>query len=546
MDYKISGNIVDVHTGEIFPGVLTIADGVISSVERNEVKYTNFIMPGLVDAHIHIESSMLVPSTFAGVAVKHGTVATVSDPHEIANVLGTAGVDYMIENGKSVLFKFFFGAPSCVPATTFETSGSMIDAETTGTLLKRPDIFYLSEMMNFPGVIHGDPQVHEKIAWATFTNKPVDGHAPGLRGEDLKTYVNSGISTDHECSSYEEAIEKIKLGMKILIREGSAAKNLNALKKLISEFPSEVMLCSDDLHPDDLARGHLNLLVKRLLAEKFDFFNILRAITVHPVTHYKLPVGLLRKGDRADFIVVDNLSDFNILGTYIDGEKVYDQKEVLLPFQEPVAINNFNVNPVEIADLNIPDQQKNVRCIVAKDGELVTDQKEISPERAGGMLISSTEKDFLKIAVLNRYDGKSKPVMGFIQGFGLKKGAFASSIAHDSHNIIAVGTNDQDLAAAINLVIKNKGAVVAVNQEEQRAMPLDVAGIMSSADAKTVAEGYEAVNKMVKKLGCPLKAPLMTLAFMALLVIPDLKIGDKGLFDVNKFNFTSLYVESKE
>lgn len=577
-EMKIKANIVDLHLRKIFPAEVEIFEQKISKIAPLPADETadGYLLPGFVDAHVHIESSMLVPSEFAKLAVRYGTVATVSDPHEIANVLGTAGVEFMLDDARLADFKFHFGAPSCVPATNFETAGAAMDAAEIERLLRRDDIFYLSEMMNFPGVLHDDPQVVAKIEAAHRLGKPVDGHAPALRGEPLRKYFAAGISTDHECFTHAEALEKLELGMKILIREGSAAKNFEALIDLLPRFPEKIMFCSDDKHPDDLLRGHINQLVVRALRRGCDLFEVLRAACLNPVEHYRLPVGLLREGNFADFILVENLSDFRVLKTFVNGKLVFDcdaltalpstesrglvksdrwakaqsdPADGALAQRQPITNprlsvegsngsllpNQFNTQPKHPEDFKIEIKTKQVRAIRAFDGEIVTGaevadfQKDKSPE----------PHDWLqKIAVVNRYFDAPVAV-GFIKGFGLKTGALASCVAHDSHNIVAVGCDDEAISRAVNLVIEQRGGISAVGFGEEKVLPLPVAGIMSDAAGEVVAAQYSEIDRFVREvLGSPLGAPFMTLSFMALPVIPSLKMTDKGLFDVDKFEFS--------
>jgi adenine deaminase len=537
--FSLSGHIVDVVSGRIFPGTIEVLNGRIASITPCEVAEKHFILPGLIDAHVHIESSMLVPAEFARLAVVHGTTATVSDPHEIANVLGLEGVDFMIHNGKMSPFKFHFGAPSCVPATGFESSGAVIDAAQIGDLLKRDDILYLSEMMNFPGVIYGDEEVHQKLAFAKKYNKPVDGHAPGLDKDGIAKYAASGISTDHECTDLEEAIIKIEAGMNILIREGSAARNFDALVPLLDTHPEKVMFCSDDKHPDDLVSGHINLLVQRAVKSGYDAMAVLRACTLNPVRHYMLSCGLLQPGDAADFIVVDNLADFNVLQTFIDGNQVAGNGKTLLQSHRYETPNRFRAQKIDLNELGVPSIQGKIKVIRAFDGDLVTEKFLVNPLIGEGKIVSDIERDILKITVINRYN-PSKPAVAFINGFGLQRGAMASTVAHDSHNIICVGTNDADIVTVINSLVDNKGGIAVTDGQHLDVLALPVAGLMAAADGYEVAEKYEYINSRALALGGNLKAPFMTLSFMALLVIPELKLSDKGLFDGIKFSFTAL------
>ena len=549
--FSITGNLVDILNKHIYGATLWIEDGHIKRIEANSEPVNPslpYIMPGFIDSHVHIESSMLVPSEFARLAVLHGTIGTISDPHEIANVCGVAGVEFMIENGKQTPFNFFFGAPSCVPATIFETAGAEVNEKEVDDLLARPEIYYLSEMMNFPGVLFNDPSVMAKIQSAQKHNKPVDGHAPGLRGEAAKKYIAAGISTDHECFTIEEALEKLDYGMHILIREGSAAKNFEALYPLIDSHTSHIMLCSDDKHPDSLAAGHINTICARAVAKGLDVFNVLSAACINPVKHYKLPVGTLNPGDPANFIMVKDLIHFEVLRTYISGELVADNGITKINSVPTNAINNFNCEKIEPAALAVPENEypnKNglIPVIEALDGQLITNKLLLTGTLQNGNWVTDTTHDILKIVVVNRYH--AAPIAkAFIKNFGVTHGAIASSVAHDSHNIVAVGVDDESIAAAIHLVIEAKGGVSVVygtnsanHNGASLVLPLPVAGLMSSADGFEVASKYTEIDLEAKALGSKLQAPFMTLSFMALLVIPHLKLSDKGLFNGDDFNF---------
>ena len=538
--FTIGGQIVDLVNSRIFSGVVVVEDGKITKIEQQPVGNTQYIMPGFVDAHVHIESSMLVPSEFARLAVCHGTVATVSDPHEIANVLGKKGIRYMIENGTKVPFKFFFGAPSCVPSTVFETSGFTIDADDIEELMASPDIYYLSEVMNYPGVINEDPELMRKIASAKKYGKPIDGHAPAVTGEALEKYVKAGITTDHECFRYEGALEKIGLGMKILIREGSAAKNFEALIPLMESHPDKLMFCSDDKHPNELVKGHVDELVQRSIALGYNVMDVLKAASLNAVRHYKLNVGMLQVGDDADFIVVDDLRNPVAQQTYIKGMLVAENGTSNIKYVEAETPNYFECPFLQAEDLFVPDEGKKIKVIECLDGQLITKSFLAEPKVENGGIVSDVERDILKMVVVNRYQ-PSKPAVAFIKNFGLKRGALASSVAHDSHNIVAVGVSDRDILHAVNLLIEHGGGVTAYCGTEMVAVPLPVAGLMSNEDGYEVAHAYQNADALAKRLGSTLYAPFMTLAFMALLVIPELKLSDQGLFDVNKFEITSIY-----
>ncbi|MGN6295092.1 MAG: adenine deaminase [Chitinophagaceae bacterium] len=550
--FSITANLADVRQEKIYPAKITVENGRIAAIEEvaDSVPQTSgYILPGFIDSHVHIESSLLVPSEFARLAVVHGTVGTISDPHEIANVCGMQGVEFMVENGRTVPFKFNFGAPSCVPATVFETAGASLDSADVEKLLQRDDIRYLSEMMNFPGVLFKDEEVMKKIAAAHRLGKPVDGHAPGLRGNEAKQYIDAGISTDHECFTAEEALDKLQYGMKILIREGSAARNFEALIGLLHDHADQIMFCSDDKHPDSLVLGHINQLCERAMAKGIDLFKILKAACVNPVLHYKLDCGLLRVGDPADFIVVKDLEKFDVLKTYINGELVAENGKSLIKKQKAGIVNNFSCDPLKPDDFAIsatgnnppftnPHSASTIPVIEALDGQLITNKLEEKGKIENGRWVSDTEKDILKIVVVNRYS--NAPVAkSFIKNIGLKTGALASSVAHDSHNIVAVGVDDESLCRAVNLIIGQKGGVSAVGNGKEMVLPLPVAGLMSNEDGYEVASAYTVIDRFSKELGSSLGSPFMTLSFMALLVIPHLKLSDKGLFDGDKFALIS-------
>lgn len=561
--FSITGKVVDILNKTITPSIIDVQDGVITAITPVDVYNVavDYILPGFIDSHVHIESSMLIPSEFARLAVVHGTVGTISDPHEIANVCGLPGVEYMIDNGRQVPFKFNFGAPSCVPATVFETAGAALDSTDVEKLLQRDQIKYLSEMMNFPGVLFGDEEVHKKIAAAIKCNKPIDGHAPGLRGEEAKNYIGAIsvqgasqishhegkepiISTDHECFSPEEALDKLQFGMKILIREGSAAKNFEALVDLLHEHSDQMMFCSDDKHPDSLVDGHINQLCARAVARGIDTFKVLKAACVNPVEHYKLDVGLLKVGDPADFIISEDLTHFHIVQTYINGLLVAENGKTNIPSVASGIINQFSCSPLLPSDFEIKaiEGAQEVHVIEALDGQLITN-KLLEPvallNNGDGILRSNTSADILKMVVINRYS-KAPIAKSWIKNFGFKNGAIASTVAHDSHNIIAVGVDDERICRAVNLVIAEQGGISCVNGNDEMVLGLPVAGLMSNKDGYIVADAYTAIDRMAKELGSTLSAPFMTLSFMALLVIPHLKLSDKGLFDGDHFTLYPL------
>jgi adenine deaminase len=540
---KFEGNIVNIFDNSIFYGEITVFEGRIFNIvkTKDEMQDAPYFLPGFVDAHVHIESSMLIPSQFGKMAVVHGTIGTVSDPHEIANVLGKKGVEYMIQNGETVPFKFCFGAPSCVPATEFETAGAVISVDDIEDLMANPKIGYLAEMMNFPGVIYENEEVLAKLSIAQKYHKPIDGHAPGLRGEQAAKYFSFGISTDHECFNFDETKEKLELGVKILIREGSAAKNFDALIPLANEHSAQMMFCSDDKHPDDLVEGHINLLVKRAVESGVDLFKTLRMASLNPVKHYDLNIGLLREGESADFIEVNNLKEFKVISTYIDGELVASKGKSLIADIKGERVNNFNAKAIKVEDLklDIPLGANSIKTIKVNDGQLITESFDFELlEKNEAFLLKN---DILKLVVYNRYS-EAKPAIAYINGFGIKNGGIASSVAHDSHNIIALGTSDADIVEAINLIVREKGGISVVSESKMGVLPLPIAGLMSDKDGYEVANDYTQIDQFAKThLQCGLKSPFMSLSFMALLVIPSLKLSDKGLFDGNTFQFTEIF-----
>jgi len=538
---KISGQLADVHQRRIYPAEIEVVKGLVAGIRETASAPQHYILPGLIDSHIHIESSMVTPRSFAVAAVSRGTTSVVSDPHEIANVMGTEGVKFMIEDASCVPLKFYFGAPSCVPATAFESAGAEIAPADAEELLKMPQVKYLAEMMNYPGVIYDDPGVLKKISAARKSGKPVDGHAPGLTGSQLEKYVSAGISTDHECTSIAEAREKISLGMKILIREGSAARNLDELKPLFKTDPAMLMLCSDDLHPEMLVKQHINKLVSRLVSEGYDLFDVLRSCTVNPIRHYSLESGVLAIGDPADFILVDDPRSMNVFETWIDGKKVFDRGEILFSPGKSVRINNFNCTGIIPDSLELRPEKEKMRVIEAFDGSLVTKELIIN-HRGMFPLTADTQADLLKVVVKDRY-GDRPPAAGFIKGFGLTSGAFAGSVSHDSHNIICIGTNDEDIINAVNRVISMRGGLAVSDGSYIDSMPLPVGGIMSDDTVVNTASSYERLSSAVKSMGCSMSAPFMTLSFMALLVIPELKLSDRGLFNGNIFSNVPLFCD---
>ncbi|WP_407375372.1 adenine deaminase [Methanobrevibacter sp.] len=559
--------ILDVVSNSVYPARITIEDGVYTNIEpilineRTRLDIKGLMIPGFIDSHIHIESSMLTPAQFARVAVRHGTTGVVCDPHEIANVLGVGGVEAMIENSKAVPFNFFFTAPSCVPATPFETSGAILNSPEIEYLLKKDEIVALGEMMNYPGVINGDEEVLSKLSLAKQYGKPIDGHAPLLTRENLDKYIAGGIITDHECSNLLEVIEKKMKGMKIMVRDGSSALNMEALFDLergrnLVENPDALgmvyheifnerifsplfdFIVSDDKHPEDLIKGHLNVSVLKAVELGIDIIQALRMVTINPAYHYNLNCGAIVEGARADYVIVDSLSELNILKTYIGGKCVFDGENVLFDAPEIDASNSVNTSKKTAEDFDIyyDGDEAEVNVIECFDGELLTEKATAKLKTKDGKIQSDIFQDVLKIAVVERYGG-NKIANAFIKGFGLKKGAIASSIAHDSHNIIVIGYNSESMAEAVNRVIDDKGGISVVSEDFTDSLSLPIAGLMSNEEAHVVARKLETLHNMVDVLGCKIEAPFMTMAFMALLVIPSIKISDLGLFDGDSFEF---------
>lgn len=538
----ISGNVVDPLARRVVPATLTLRDGRIAAIRADATPHATWLVPGFVDAHVHVESSLLPPCEFARLAVARGTVATVSDPHEIANVLGIPGVEFMLADAARTPFTFCFGAPSCVPATPYDAAGAVIDSAGVAALLDRPDVGYLAEVMNYPGVVAGDAELLAKIAAARGRGKPIDGHAPGLRGRPLAAYVAAGITTDHECVAHDEALEKLALGMRILIREGSAARNFDALAGLVDTHPGQVMLCSDDRHPDGLLVEHVDAIVRRALARGSDLFDVLQAATVNAVRHYRLDVGLLQVGDRADFLEVDDLAAMRIRRVFVAGAVAADESGCRWPHLASATPNACAARPRQADDFAVPagPAGRRLRVIEARDGQLVTGSLVVPPRVAAGRVVADPAADLLKLALVNRYADRP-PAVAFIRGFGLARGGLASSVAHDSHNILAVAADDASLARAVNLVVASRGGLAAVDGGREAVLPLPIAGLMSDLPGGEVAARYAALERFARDLGSPLAAPFMTLSFMALLVIPTVKLSPQGLFDVAQFTPVDLF-----
>jgi len=549
------GHILDIPNRQIIHGEMHVRDGIISAIIPLEgiADDAPYYLPGFIDAHVHIESSMMVPAEFARIAVEHGTTGVITDPHEISNVLGVEGIDFMLKSSKLVKFNFLFGAPSCVPScgTELETSGAILGSDKIEELMAREDIGYLAEMMNYPGVLNGDEEVHKKIQAALRHGKRVDGHAPGLTGEERKRYADAGISSDHECSNLEEGRECIQAGMMLQIREGSAAKNYTQLIPLLKEYPESVMFCTDDCHPSDLIRGHIDRFVRRAIKEGYDIWDILTAACVNPIRHYGLNWGLMRVGDQASFISISDLSPyFRVRKTYIRGVKVFSQNSYFKSIESQRKSiesqlsmlndypNRFEAQPLTEEDIRLDVQAGDtVHVILAEDGSLLTGSQEIHVTGNPFLDAQHNWGEVQKIVVYNRYQKGAKPAVGLIRGFGLKDGAMAATVAHDCHNIVAIGSDDRQLLRAINRVIRMKGGEVAIAGEEMVSLPLPVAGLISPMNGHEISFRSHELREVVERAGCPLHAPFITMAFMCLPVIPSLKITDKGLFDSENFHF---------
>ncbi len=535
---ETSGTVVDIEGRRLFGARVKVnTRGRIEAVLPEASPAPGFILPGFVDAHVHIESSLVAPAAFARAAVRHGTVAAVADPHEIANVLGAAGVAFMLDEAARTPFHVAFGVPSCVPATPFETAGAVLGAEAVAALLDRPGVTHLAEMMNVPGVLQGDRSVLAKLAAARARGKPIDGHAPGLRGEALRRIVRAGITTDHECLGLEEALEKAALGMKILLRRGSAARLFEPLLPVLARHPGACMFCSDDKHPGDLLAGHIDELVRIAVAAGADLFDVLRAACLNPVRHYRLDAGLLRPGDRADWIEVEDLRAFRVRRTVIGGRVLAEAGEARLPALAPLSVPNaFALRPVTAAAFRMAARPGACRLIGVRDGDLVTDAATCCPTLRDGTVVADPSRDLVKLAVINRYLPDAPPALALAAGTGLGRGAFAASVAHDSHHVIAAGVDDEALADAVNAVVAHGGGLAAAGgAAAARTLPLPLAGLMSPGTCEAAAAGHQAVDAAARACGCRLRAPFMTLSFLALPVIPALKLTDKGLFDAGRF-----------
>ena len=581
-DLIITAKVLDVECGEIYPAEVVIEDGLFKEVipiitdddDSLDYDYEGILIPGFIDAHIHIESSKLSPSNFAKAVLPYGTTSVVADPHDIANVLGIGGIDWMVEDGKKAPFDFYYTVPSCVPATCFESSGAVLTSEDVAELLKRDEMVALGEMMDFQGVIGEDEEVLKKLEAARVLGKPIDGHAPLLSGEDLEKYVSYGIFTDHECTRFDEAIEKARLGMKIMVREGSSAKDMDSLLNLDDRLnylieeemagrmlvqslddamqvpPFEFLIC-DDIDAEDLSMGHLDRLIKKAISLKINPKEAIKMVTFNPAEHYGLNCGAIEPDRIANFLLVDDLRNLNISKVWVHGELVVDDGEVLFETEEAESKNTIVLDEVKAEDFDVVmemdwvnslmDETTNVFVINASDNNLITEKSEETLLVQNKIIKPDLKKDIVKIAVVNRYGGNNI-ANGFVKGFHLKKGALATSVAHDSHNILVIGTNSEDMAKAVNLIRKHQGGLVAISTEDEicEVLELPIAGLMSNRNMDYIADKYGKLRDAVNELGCDLESPFTTLSFMGLLNIPHFKISDQGLFDGDKSCFVDL------
>ncbi len=532
----IKGNILNIYTDEIYPGEIEIEKGVIQSIREVSSFFNEIIVPGFIDSHIHIESSKLTPSRFAEIALKHGTTSVVADPHEIANVMGLEGIEYMLNDARNSPLKFNFAAPSCVPTTEYETAGATIDSNVIDDLLRKDEFVSLGEVMDYNGVIEGKEDLIAKIESAKKHKKPIDGHAPLVTGEDLQKYVKYGIDTDHECTSKREAAEKRRMGVKIMIREGSESHMLEELLHSDADF-----IVSDDICAEDLIDGHIDKLLRKAVSLGMDAFEALKLVTINPAKHYNLNVGSITPGKQADLVFIDNLEDFNVKRVIVDGNTIYKKQKLLYRANPMPVKTTLKITPKTAEDFDVKAQDENhksatVNVINVEDNTIISshDTAKLSIDR--NTVIPSVFEDILKISVIERYGGNTI-ANGFVHGFNIKNGAIASSVSHDSHNIIAVGTNSQYIAEATNKIIENKGGLVAMSNKEMIDLPLPIAGLMSDKSANVVSKVSSSLNELVSSMGCTLSSPYTTLSFLALPVVPSIKITNKGLFDVdaNKF-----------
>jgi adenine deaminase len=547
-----NARLVNVFSGEVHPADVAIAEGYIVGIGpyagREEIDLEGrFLCPGFIDGHVHLESAMVHPAEFARAVVPRGTTTVIADPHEIANVLGLEGVHYLLEETARLPLNVYLMAPSCVPASPLETAGAEITASDIAVLLKEERVLGLAEVMNFPGVLDRVPEVLQKLRAAA--GRPVDGHAPGLSGKDLCAYVAAGIGSDHECTTLQEALEKLRLGMAIMIREGSTAHNLEELLPLVmSGNASRCFFVSDDRHPADLlAHGHMDDILRRARArELLPPVVLIQMATLNAARYFRLwDLGAVAPGYRADLVVLDDLESFSVGMVFKDGRLVARDGALLegvLPVARALPPSTFRVPDLHPGRFRIPMQGSRVRTIGVVPRQIWTQALVEEATVQDGFVVADPQRDLLKIAVVERHRGSGRIGLGLVKGFGLKYGAIASSVAHDSHNIVAVGCSDEELALAVSEVVRLRGGqVVVAGKRVLEALPLPIAGLMSDRPLEEVRRQVDRLNQAARGLGCALEAPLMTMAFMALVVIPELKLSDRGLVDVQAFSVVPLF-----
>lgn len=540
----IKGNILNVFTDEIYPGEIKIEHGIIESIKEVNADFNDIIVPGFIDAHIHIESSMLTPSRFAEIALRHGTTSVIADPHEIANVMGMDGIDYMIDDAKKTPLKYYFTAPSCVPATKFEKSGATISPNIIDNLLSRPEFVALGEVMDYNAVISNEKSILEKIKIAKKYHKPIDGHAPLLSGKNLQKYVKHGVITDHESTTKKEVAEKKRMGMKIMIREGSESKMLEKLIYSNCDF-----IVSADLKPEDLINGHLDKCLRKAVDYGMDPYEAIKLVTINPAEHYNLNAGSISPGKSADLVFIDNLRDFTVKRVVINGNTIFKKQKLLFranprPIDTTLHVSLTKPEDFDLKAQNPAHKSATVNLINVSDNTIITKQSSAKLSIQKKTIIPSVFEDILKISVVDRYGGNTIS-NGFVKGFGIKNGAIASSVSHDSHNIIVVGTNSEYMSRATNHLIENKGGLAAISNQAKLDVTLPIAGLMSDKPAKVVANNSAKLNELVSNMGCELSSPFTSLSFMALPVVPEVKMTTNGLFNVNTHQFIDIIKEEK-
>jgi adenine deaminase len=545
------GRIVNVFSGEIYRADVAIHKGTIAGLGEYKGKKSidvasKLILPGLIDSHVHLESSMLTPAEFAKAVLPNGTTAVVADPHEIANVLGEKGITYILKASEDLPLDFYFMLPSCVPATPLETSGARLKTADLLPFLKHGRVLGLAEMMNYPGVLSGDAEVLQKLR--SFSGQIIDGHAPGLSGKDLSAYVGTGITSDHECTSADEAREKMRLGMTIFIREGSAAKDMEALLPAVTVANSRFFcFATDDFQPGDLKNGSINELVKKAIRLGLDPMTAVRMATINPARHFGLKrKGAVLPGYDADLVIIDSFDDFGVVMVFKQGKLVAKSDTCVIPCKSShheQTKRTVRIRPITEQDIRIKAKTGHARVIELIPDQIETKHSVLPVSAQSGFVFSDTERDILKLMVIERHKATGNIGLGLVKGFGLRSGAIAGTVAHDSHNIIAAGVSDDDILVAVSEIRKLQGGLVVVHNKKVLAeIPLPVAGLMSDKPLSYVVEKLSEIEVAVKELGVKIKHPFGILSFLALPVIPELKLTDKGLVDVNQFKFVDLFV----